>query len=104
MGQLASVPMTLSIAGGTRRTTQEMVTLDSTGNLPSNHQVQHNRNPIPALPAPPTAAAGVVAQTQMSLTASADMSTMSVGASASEPASPTSPARLPNAVTSGGEG
>jgi alpha-tubulin suppressor-like RCC1 family protein len=103
MGQLATVPMTLSVAGGTFRTVREMTTLDSSGKLPTM------TSQIPALPAPPTAAGGVAAQTQMSLTASAspDMLMISSGSNGAASSSASPPQTLPNAITqndSGNEG
>jgi len=114
MGQLATVPMTLSTAGGTIRTIHDMTSLDSTGKLPDNNNAAPGSGPpgkkttIPALPAPPTSAAGVVAQTQMSLTASQPLSPTGGGTRSSLVALPSGSAdassslRLPNAITQGG--
>jgi hypothetical protein len=60
MGQLATVPMTLSTADGTIRTSKDMTTLDSKGRLPPM------TSQMPALPPPPAAAAGVPADNCLS--------------------------------------
>jgi len=72
MGQLASVPMTLSTADGAIRSVHDMTALSSTGKMPpmgGNQGGGASMLAISSGSAQPTAAANAVARTNMSLTA-----------------------------------